>query len=198
MPEYTTTNENLDAILLGLAVQPQDRILAICGSGDQALAMAGIGAKVRAVDRETGQLEYAKEQAALFKSNPLKTLRFHPVSFFMDVDDDFRRNWYLFSHRIEIARNLDSISYLHGDIFEQDPKGYNKIYLSNASGCKLAGLVLASSPGTLFYMCETRDLRHDGRELDTSVRKRDDLTLIARYHQRKSPRNYNPVVFERL
>ena len=59
---YKKTNENLPCIIRGLDVQPNDYILAVGGSGDQALALLEYAERVLAVDIETRQVTHMKNQ----------------------------------------------------------------------------------------------------------------------------------------
>ncbi len=55
---YTATSEDLLTIVRGLKPQSEDCILALCASGDQAVALALEGARVIAVDTNVEQLRY--------------------------------------------------------------------------------------------------------------------------------------------
>ena len=50
--EYLVTNETLDAIMTGLEVNPEDDILSLCASGDQAFAFLEVAKHVRVIDME--------------------------------------------------------------------------------------------------------------------------------------------------
>jgi len=82
--EFDHTNENLDAIVNALQPEPCDRILAVCGSGDQAFALAGYGSQVVAVDPDSDQLLYAQYRLdALLKGS---------VSAFLNIGSPISNN----------------------------------------------------------------------------------------------------------
>lgn len=67
-PKYGATNEHLSAVYAGLDIQPEDRVLAICGSGDVPFTLLeGINPNssgiIRAVDLLDVQVKYAKHHA---------------------------------------------------------------------------------------------------------------------------------------
>ncbi len=67
IPQFTCTNESLEAILAGLEPKQGDTILAVGGSGDQAFAMLETGARVVVVDFEPDQIaliEHRREALA--------------------------------------------------------------------------------------------------------------------------------------
>lgn len=62
---YQCTNESLKAIIAGLDVSPEDNLLVVGGSGDQAFALlefAGKG-KVTAVDNAPQQIDFIRQKA---------------------------------------------------------------------------------------------------------------------------------------
>ncbi len=59
---YGHTNESLWAIIAGLKPTRNDKLLSICGSGDQAFALAEFAQEVVAVDRNYSQLSYAQRR----------------------------------------------------------------------------------------------------------------------------------------
>ena len=59
---YGHTNESLWAVVAGLNVTRKDRILAICGSGDQAFALSEFAREVVTVDRSKEQIAYAQRR----------------------------------------------------------------------------------------------------------------------------------------
>lgn len=60
-PNYSHTNESLDAIVKGMNVNETDDIIAVCGSGDQAFALLEYAGSVLAVDSDRQQIEYAQK-----------------------------------------------------------------------------------------------------------------------------------------
>lgn len=66
-PYYSHTNESLPAIIAGLDIHQGDKILAVGGSGDQAIAMIGAGAIVVVSECSPIQLELIKERVRLIR-----------------------------------------------------------------------------------------------------------------------------------
>ena len=64
---YSGTNENLDAIVMGLDLQPEDSILAVGGSGDQAFALLEKAGSVTVVDTNPAQIELIRKRAELLR-----------------------------------------------------------------------------------------------------------------------------------
>ena len=77
---YTHTNENLDAIVEGLSICPEDKVLAVLGSGDQAFAMVERGALVHAVDLNFAQVLFAQKR--------INFIRDRKYDAFLNVSDD--------------------------------------------------------------------------------------------------------------
>lgn len=77
---YGHTNESLWAIVAGMNVSKEDRILSICSSGDQAFALAEFAGEVLAFDRNNVQVEYARRR--------LEALRVENYSDFFPLFDD--------------------------------------------------------------------------------------------------------------
>lgn len=137
-PTFSGTNENIEQIIAGLQPNPDDRILAICGSGDQAFALAEHGARIYAVDNDPEQIAYAKQRASLLAQRRydvfLSINRSPPIidaSVMEGTIDYFTRRGCLTT----IRSHLDRISFHTADIFNL-PKDlrieYTKAYLSNA------------------------------------------------------------------
>lgn len=59
---YAFTNENLDAIMAGLDIQPDDRILTVACAGDQAFAFLEIASYVKAVDVSSEQIHLMQQR----------------------------------------------------------------------------------------------------------------------------------------
>ncbi len=64
---YLFTNESLEAIIAGLDINEDDDILAVCGSGDQAIAILEFAKKVKVVDIEPKSLQFLKERVELLR-----------------------------------------------------------------------------------------------------------------------------------
>jgi len=115
---YYVTNENLEAIMLGLDIQEGDRVLAICGSGDQALAMLENGAEVVAVDKVRAQLVYAREQVKLLRQGNFDGFLNPPQDDHTSCFYQNRKEYFSCHGRLEkIRSNLGRISFIEGNIF---------------------------------------------------------------------------------
>ncbi|MBI2631830.1 DUF3419 family protein [Candidatus Pacearchaeota archaeon] len=152
---YSCSNENLSGIVLGLDLTPNDSVLAVGGSGDQAFAFLEFVRKVKIVDINPIQIEFIRQKA--------QSLRIGNNDEFLRVDgngvadgfiygeynpdlrkfDNIRKRKYFAEDdpkRLRrIQANLDNLIISDPmDIIElaQREKGFNKIYLSNAFGYK--------------------------------------------------------------
>ncbi|MDO8563958.1 MAG: hypothetical protein Q7R87_03035 [Nanoarchaeota archaeon] len=132
---FSRSNETLRIIVKGLDIQPEDRVLSICGSGDQPIAFLSQGARVLAVDTYQDQITFAKRRINLLRKGLLNKFLEFPRE-----DEDFKviwgRNNSFFRRELELE-NLDfrRLKFTKGDIFSLDPeiyRGFNKVYLSNA------------------------------------------------------------------
>jgi hypothetical protein len=148
--EYTCTNEDLRGVVLGLDLSPQDSVLAVAGSGDQAFAFLEFVKHVRAVDIVPEQIDFMRGR--------LQSLRARDYERFLRVDVEgvcdgnlagthspefaefnrIRRRKYFVeddSQRLSrIQQNLGNLTIVDPvDILElaQQENGFNKIYLSN-------------------------------------------------------------------
>jgi len=130
------TNEALQAILEGLEVKPEDYILAIGGSGDQAFAILEYAKRVLAVDYDGYQVRYIKSQA--------KSLRVGNYKKFLERREQdssgYRgQNEGYFEARGRLDRireRLPDLEIRKAEIRElcKHKNSFNKLYLSNAYG----------------------------------------------------------------
>ena len=142
------TNENLAAITLGLDLNSSDRVLAVGGSGDQALAILEYANSVKLVDNNPLQIDYALERIEKLRKGDFESfLETRLPSGFISgkltqeiADKEIeRRNKYFFTGRLEnIASRLDRLDIECADIVETAIKenDFTKIYLSNVIGFK--------------------------------------------------------------
>lgn len=129
--EHHTTNENLDAIIAGLDLKPDDSVLAVAGSGDQAFAILEYVRKVEAVDINPNQIDFIKLNVKALKLNKYDLFQRGP-EFFHCVRD--RQDYFLQQGRLNrIRSNLGNLNILEpSDIFSVRSKiKWSKIYLSN-------------------------------------------------------------------
>ncbi|MBI4152801.1 hypothetical protein HY495_03760 [Candidatus Woesearchaeota archaeon] len=143
---YLATNESLQNIVDGLHPEPGDRIAAICGSGDQAFALAEYGARVFVVDKNLEQISFAeqrlhslgteKEEEIFF--NRAYRGRVESLGFVARESNAY----FSVEGRLErIRANRANIHFHHGDFFSYVCEnagaiGFTKIYASNAMDCQ--------------------------------------------------------------
>ena len=136
-PRYSITNESLSAIMEGLQIQQGDRVLAVCGSGDQAFAMLELADRVVAFDCREEQVEFA-----LYK---LKLLERGEFEEFRAIDDirlraktRFTRRDYFTTERLErIREHAGRLETEVANLYSLPLRflglnAYTKLYLSNA------------------------------------------------------------------
>lgn len=150
---YSYTNEDLRGIILGLDFSPEDSVLAVAGSGDQAFAFLEFARQVKAVDIVPEQIELIRQKA--------EALQVGDYDEFLRVDgtgsadgwmygqyslefkrfDEMRKRKYFAeddNQRLErIRRNLGNLVIAEpANVLEiaQTESGFSKIYLSNVFG----------------------------------------------------------------
>lgn len=131
---WHVSNENLAAIVAGLVPSSQDRILAVCGSGDQVFALLEHAGAVYALDKNPDQVKLVENRKkALLRSDYEVFLRVPAKQDIVDRDHEERRNRYFLSEgRLDRIRvNVEALSIRVGDIFSQTGT-FNKVYLSNS------------------------------------------------------------------
>ncbi|MBI3033310.1 DUF3419 family protein [Candidatus Woesearchaeota archaeon] len=142
---FRVTNEDLQAIVEGLDVQADDIVLAICGSGDQALALLEFASRVIAVDNNNEQLKFARKKIDdLVALDPKRFVHeyyivnaLHMYGFiYFSVDYDLIERNYGSANVERLQRIRDKIPQLElrlvRDISDALPiQGLTKIYLSN-------------------------------------------------------------------
>ena len=136
---YQVTNESLSAIIAGLAINQQDRVLAVGGSGDQAFALLETAAKVSVVDSNPEQIELIKYRARMLKKgNYGEFLRASPTTNDIEEEDIFKRNIYFSDSKNvrlnNIKANIDSLEIIEArDVASSSWNDcfFTKVYLSN-------------------------------------------------------------------
>jgi hypothetical protein len=129
-------------------MQPREgqRILAICGSGDQAFALAGHGATVIAYDINAKQIALAEHRRKLLQNKKQRQFLEKPKYSLCDTPEWERRNTYFRSSPSllqKVAKRASHVSFTHGDIFSYNGASVDGVYLSNAwtSPEQLVGLL---------------------------------------------------------
>jgi hypothetical protein len=129
--QFRRTNENLDAISSGLNIAPQDRVLAICGSGDQAFALLAEAKEVVAIDNDQAQIEFAKKRLQALQDDDMDTF-FDSGRIYPDDREKRRRDFFTEARLSRIREKLDAISFISQDVRStESDKEFSKIYLSN-------------------------------------------------------------------
>lgn len=138
--DYPVASENLDAILAGLEVNQQDRVLCVGASGDQAFAILEEAGSVLVAETLGSQLDYIRRRRELLKNGAynkfLNAAREYGKEM-VKVEANLPAILYYFSKegRLEkIRRNLKNLKLpRHSlDIFTaMQQKEYTKVYLSN-------------------------------------------------------------------
>lgn len=150
---YSCTNEDLRGIVLGLDFSPDDSVLAVAGSGDQAFAFLEFARQVKAVDIVPEQIELMRQKAeALRVGNYDEFLRVEATGscdgylagthspHFGEFNKGRRRKYFAEDdpQRLEIIRaNLDNLVIAKpANILKvaRTESGFSKIYLSNVLG----------------------------------------------------------------
>ena len=138
---HASTNESLEAVIAGMNVRPEDRILSIGGSGDQAFAFLEKGAGVVVVDNNPKQVDLIRQKAKLLRNENYNGFLRAGLSeaYLANPTDEshMARNRYLRKRLPAIRERLDKLDILgEEDIFRAVSalNGYNKVYLSTVFG----------------------------------------------------------------
>lgn len=138
--EYAATNENLNAIVLGLDVNSKDYILSVAGSGDQAFALLENAGKVLAVDIEHRQCNYIRGQVRCLADGDYegflrrRLMKDGKLEYLFEFE---RSSGTKYFDKKRLDRTRKKVSYLEireANILDvcQNERGFNKIYLSNS------------------------------------------------------------------
>ncbi len=143
---YSTTNETLDAIILGLDIHTNDRVLAVGGSGDQAFALAASGASVVAVDKRQRQVEFMEQRHLLLSEGRVNEF----LQAYLTPTQPGKNSYDFFSQRKTSLEELhENIVIVQKNIFSMNGT-FDKIYLSNAMGWELKYAAKLSLAHSLF------------------------------------------------
>lgn len=181
---YTFTNENPAAIVAGMQPGPEDTVLAIAGSGDQAFALLEHGARVTATDAKDAQLAVVRDREAMIDRGEFASfLDVHPPDEYSTPDLhrcwQQRQRYFQSPGRLSrIRANLDHLTILPEALFIEFAitPGFTQAFLSNIfaySGTGGGGqrdfdlLAARFEPGTVVYVSgdptplQSRHLRVD-------------------------------------
>lgn len=114
---YEITNECTEAIVAGLDLKSYDKVITICGSGDQAFAILNYVDSITAVDMKENQVDYANKRLERLKNGRR----------------GFSNGYYHTPRDLERLRSrLGKIEIVKANIKDVDFSSFNKAYLSNA------------------------------------------------------------------
>ena len=173
---YNATNESLKAIIHGLKITSEDKVLAVLGSGDQSFAMIAAGAKsVTAIDINPAQVQYANYGVNLIKYYPSLFLNYI-VNFQQPSTKPLQYKPGDISSRVEffsmpevlskLQRNISRLNILQpGDIFDvirNKQLEFNKLYLSNIRVTKDDIILIENALplGGIAYVILSHDINH--------------------------------------
>ena len=211
---YEHTNESLEAITIGLDVQPDDVVLAVCGSGDQSFALLENAKTVVSVDKSKVQLGYAERRAQLLGGGKLDEFLYVRGGEWPDSILEQRNLYFMQDGRLgRTADNLDSLHFVRGDIFavgldrqRRFPEvHFSKVYLSNIVAYyvtqlkthynRLNALSRRLPQGGLIYISN-----YDGLETlpnsPAQLHVDERLTMLARGKENKDW--WTPVVYRKI
>ena len=216
-PQFTCTNESLDAIMAGLEPKKGDTILAVGGSGDQAFAMLESDARVVVVDFEPEQIAFIEHRKEALSRGDYWTFarRAHIAT---DAQPDFgvrlveRDDYFKDSERLQrMHENLGNLTVLPpADVFEAVTRRavvFSKVYLSNAStfnGITIAVDIIASFVSalplrTMVYFSDGGPIYLSGGDmvsLPSSFKLDEEHTLRARTLEQATL--FYPSVYEKV
>ena len=211
-PNYSHTNESLDAIVKGMNVNETDDIIAVCGSGDQAFALLEYAGSVLAVDSDRQQIEYAQKRAEALKAGDYDG--FFPCSndIYFNPDGSYGKD---FAGRVrqyfekdnsearleKIRKKLGSLEIRHvTDLLDEIQEDrFSKAYLSNILGSdyfsavsfikKFMPMLKEGNIKTIAQMLRTDDLKFV-REILTNT----DKDYIARMLSYEDKQRLKPIL----
>lgn len=199
--KYSCTNENLKTIIRGLDVKPDDYVLMVGGSGDQALAVLEYAGKVLVVDVDPLQAYNMMERVIFIKNGDYKRFWNERRGFWSGSDG----MGYFIKERLDRIRGkIQLIDIREADILDvcQEENGFNKVYLSNAldghsdelgprlkvisQNIPFGGLVYASNGETIYGALDRTGLVID-----------EDLVDIV-LHPEFQDAGWHPIVLRKI
>lgn len=207
---WLANNENLMSIVKGLEICENDYVLAICGSGDAAFAIAQY-AKVTAIDININQINFAiarmnhllGDDKDAFLITSKKEMEKYDVGFFSYGKPSIvKRNEYFLNHANldKIKDNIKNIGFINSALHSHSG-GYNKAYLSNAintdMGIAAIGNLTRNMPMGGLVLIDLLGSNKDieGFETSNSTFMLDNrLTCIARSYES----NIFPTIFRKV
>ena len=195
---FKYTNESLEAIIAGLDLKEDDRVLSIAGSGDQAFAILEFAESVHAVDISKHQVDFMNGRIEALKRGDYEAFldeRTRRISQSESETDYFRK-----AGRLQRIQNkLSGLSVKRSNIFRAGKRGeFSKIYLSNSfyyyhsktnpffalykisRSMPVNGLIYVSNHDKIKDMSQSKDF---GRYLPPGLSLDFDRSFLARMHE---------------
>jgi hypothetical protein len=217
---YSITNEKLEAILNGLDIKPEDKVLSICGSGDQPLALLEIAKEITVIDIGQNQIDLFKRRKGIICSGEYSKFRdvYGGIAFY----NLSSRNEYFSNERLDKIKeniNKSKIEAVCGNIFKKSfKKPFTKIYLSNAilfndllrkdTRKKIKKISKELSSTGLVYISDgdqlLREVENKGYEINSFVYPLvTNETLTEKARELQKPRNEHeqpwfPIVLQKV
>lgn len=221
--EQLVTNESLDAIMGGLDINDKDKVLAVCGSGDQAFAMLEKASQVSVSDIRKVQLELVKSRMELLDAGKFQEFLYPDKELsFGSYEDEYllclsQRQKYFSQERLEIIRSkLGNLRILkEGPIaFAESGKHFTKLYLSNIfdaddfNSQRLKEYVQKLEIAGLMYVVNfnggeyslSRFAIHLFSRIPRGLKIERNLSRIARDSEREQANifNWKPTIYRRV
>lgn len=212
---YSSTNEDLDAIVQGLDLRPDDSVLAVAGSGDQVFAILEYAGRVRAIDSSPSQLQLVRLKVEALGIRMQELFFYGKEDLLKEISR--KREYFSAEGRLERIRdNLDNLVVLESqNIFAlQIDERFSKIYLSNAldwsRSCEekpenLSAAIKLLSPGGLLYISNSfTSMPYDEKTyLDLcdlpGLEREFELTQKARELEKKNTEySWSPIVYRKV
>lgn len=205
---YCVTNESLDAVVTGLDLHPEDTVLAIGGSGDQAFAILEYVKKVIVIDINQIQLEFIKLRKEALKQGK-DDLFFTSKYLVIEGNESLEaRKKYFSQERLEkIQSKLENLVLLPpANIFRLNlDEKVSKIYASNVTSSRwgvhdvshILGVVKNLSLGGLIYFTQTHlDLE---KQDIPGLKEEYALAQKARqYEEEMEGFTWQPIVYRKV
>ncbi len=210
---FKATNENLDAIVAGLDLEPTDDVLAICGSGDQAFAILEYAHSVLAVDNQPGQVRFAKERKNALFDGDYKHFLFPQGIVHGDYYVNKRNKYFRKPERLDLIKSkIRRAKFSVKDITKVPNLGrFSKFYFSNAIGYTgfqdpetrfIRRLVVETPVGSLIYCSDDRDARYILQcrppKHVWELSEAQELTRLACQITNSNGGGWKPIVFRKI
>lgn len=206
---YQQTDENLQGIVQGLSPEPQDRILSICGSGDQPFALLENAGYVLAIDHCYNQIQFAiKRKEKLQEQDTASFVGL--VKGAKKSPQPKQQHYYFNQDRLEkIRQNLKHIEFKEATIHQiTTNETWSKIYLSNISMAKENNpffhwnqVALLLNLGGLVYHASIYQTNHSpntGQDNQHLWPKNLILDQEQTQLSQKCKGYYNPAIFRKI